>query len=96
MRINVNEPLSQRQALIGLVLCVLAIIAIVAGMHYLRPYLDRKNNEMLQRREAVQAPVRQLQEEAVADCAKSPGCSEGARLEDLVDTSFQGKPVPER
>lgn len=100
MKIRIDEPRSFRQALWRVVLILaavaLCVTALKAGMDQVRPYLNARNREMLQRQQAVEAAAKQYVDEVKAECDRDPNCGKELRLEDLVDTRFQGQPVPER
>jgi hypothetical protein len=61
MRIRVVDPPSPWEAWIIVLGCLFAMAAIVVGMEYLRPYLDTKNREMLQRRQTIEDAARSEQ-----------------------------------
>lgn len=108
MSINVNEPLSSRANLVGLVLCLLAILALVVCMHFARPYLDARSREKFLGQQPVEAAVRKESDSAhkrqmvaARECLEdSDDCDPSKRGDELDKfiggTDFQGRPVPER
>ncbi len=96
MTIRIDQPLSRRAALVALVLCLLVIVVLVVGMRFVRPYLDGRTGEMLQRRQAEEAVAKKYVDGVKAECDQDPDCGKELTLEDLVDNRFQGQPVPAR